>query len=96
MQKVNFRMDASAFVTGRANREDVEMAIIEKIEAMMRAVREGGMELADCMEIYYPFKVKYLCPHCRKPLKPSGLGQYDLMCTNCDEDFYSTECIEEE
>ena len=96
MKKVNFSMGARALIDGDPCWDEIEMAIIEKVEAMMRAVREGGMELGDCMEIYEPYDVTYLCPHCGRPLIPSGLGQYDLLCPDCDEDFFAYECKKEE
>ena len=95
MIKVNFRMDASAYVLGDPDDEDIEMAIIERIESMMQAVREGGMELCQCMEIYEPFEIHPKCPHCGKELTPSGLGQYAYQCEDCDEDFFRVECNEE-
>lgn len=94
MKKIDFKIDIddTVFVDGDPCWDDIEMALIEKVEAMMRAVREGGMDIIDCMEIYEPCDVTYLCPHCGKPVVPSSLGQYQLMCPDCDEDFYSIEC----
>lgn len=97
MKKVCFRMDERAFIDKEnPSVEDVEMAIIERVEDMMRAVREGGMELYQCMEIYTPYDINPLCPHCGAKLMPSGLGQYAFTCENCDEDFFEIECKEEE
>lgn len=32
-----------------------------------------------------------ICPKCGKPLIPSGIGNYELQCLDCDEDFYLCE-----
>lgn len=37
-----------------------------------------------------------LCPHCKKPVIPSGVDGYAWQCLDCDEDFFDIECYKAE
>ena len=71
---------------------DIEMAIIEKLEGMLRAVREGGLDLGDIGEWYVAFQGTPVCPHCGGPVCRSTLADYVYVCPECDEDLYAFEC----
>ena len=47
------------------------------------------------MELLGQLVTDKFCPHCDRRLLLSDLKQYDYVCPECDENFYSVECGEE-
>lgn len=94
MMRIHFRMEESAYLDNRngADWDEIEAAVIKKIEGLMEAVRKGRIDLEECVDLDVPLNVSPVCPHCGRPLRASGLPQYAYQCDDCDEDFFAIEC----
>lgn len=92
MKKIAFMLDDRVFVEDNATWDDIEMAILDKVSAMVRAIKEG-VDFDLLISTDSPESISPRCPHCGGKVVPSGLGQYDLMCEECDEDFFLYECL---
>lgn len=96
MKIMTIKLKDIVCVEDDADEEQIELAILDRIEAITRAIREGGMDLSDeDIDVSQPKEIHPVCPRCGKPVIPSGLGPYAFACEGCDEDFFRYECKEE-
>ena len=73
------------------------------IQALMWFVPKNGSMREEYEHVIEPLekfvqtcKTDAKCPKCGQPLYYSDLMDYEYVCVQCDENFYSIECEEEE
>ena len=71
---------------------------VDYIKLLSTFIPENNEVLDNLGDIVKPFekvikrlKTNIICPHCGKELFKSDLPDYDYVCENCDENFYTIE-----